>query len=81
MQTLISVGCCARMRREISCRWICRTFRGWDASRRGAVIIKTKVTKTNLKTALKQATYNLSDLKHDLHCGFVELGGSVSVSS
>ena len=40
---------------------------------------KTKVTKT--KTALKQETYNLSDLKHDLHCGFVELGGSVSVSS
>ncbi len=33
------------------------------------------------KTALKQETYNLSDLKHDLHCGFVELGGSVSVSS
>jgi hypothetical protein len=46
---------------------------------------KTKVTKTNLKTALKQETYNLtrSDLKHDPHrdCGFVELGGSVSVSS
>ncbi len=45
---------------------------------------KTKqVTKT--KTALKQETCNLSDLKHDLsidlHCGFVELGGSVSVSS
>jgi hypothetical protein len=42
---------------------------------------KTKVTKT--KTALKQETYNLSDLKHDPHCqcGFVELGGSVSVSS
>ena len=41
---------------------------------------KTKVTKT--KTALKQETYNLSDLKHDLHCqcGFVELGGSGSVS-
>ncbi len=39
---------------------------------------KTKVTKT--KTALKQETYNLSDLKHDLHCGFVELGDSVSVS-
>jgi hypothetical protein len=43
----------------------------------------TKVTKT--KTALKQETVtnNLSDpgLKHDLHCGFVELGGSVSVSS
>ena len=45
---------------------------------------KTKVTKT--KTALKQETYNLSDLKHhddpSPHCGFVELdGGSVSVSS
>ena len=40
---------------------------------------KTKVTKT--KTALKQETYNLSDLKHDLHCGVVELGGSISVSS
>jgi hypothetical protein len=39
---------------------------------------KTKVTKT--KTALKQETYNLSDLKHDLHCGFVELGGSVRES-
>ncbi len=41
---------------------------------------KTKVTKT--KTALKQETYNLSDLnlKHDLHCGFVELGDSVSFS-
>jgi hypothetical protein len=37
---------------------------------------KTKVTKT--KTApegLKQdsETYNLSDLKHDLHCGFVRV--------
>ena len=44
---------------------------------------KAKVAKT--KTALKQETYNLSDLKHaslsDLHCGLVELGGSVSVSS
>ncbi len=41
-----------------------------------------KVTKTNLKTALKQEAHNLSDLKHDLHCGFVELqvGDSVSVS-
>jgi hypothetical protein len=40
-----------------------------------------KVTKTN--TALKQETYNLSDLrlKHDPHCGFVELGGSVSESA
>jgi hypothetical protein len=42
---------------------------------------KTKLTKT--KTALKQETYNLRDLrlKQDPHCGFVELGGSVSVSS
>ncbi len=32
------------------------------------------------KTALKQETNNLSDLKHDPHCGFVELGDSVSVS-
>ncbi len=39
---------------------------------------KSKVTKT--KTALKQETYNLSDLKHDLHCGYVEHGDSVSVS-
>ena len=41
---------------------------------------KTKATKT--KTALRQETYNLSDLKHDLYCGFVdsELGDSVSVS-
>jgi hypothetical protein len=50
-----------------------------------SALAKNKVTKT--KTALKQETYNLSDLKHDLHCGFVELGaevqvgGSVSVSS
>ena len=39
---------------------------------------KTKDTKT--KTALKQETYNLSGRKHDLHCGYVELGDSVSVS-
>jgi hypothetical protein len=39
---------------------------------------KPKVTKT--KTTLKQETYNLSDLKHDPHCGYVELGDSVSVS-
>jgi hypothetical protein len=40
---------------------------------------KTKVTKK--ETALKQETYNLSDRQHDLpsHCGFVELGYSVSV--
>ncbi len=28
---------------------------------------------TKTKTALKQERCNLSDLKHDLHCGFVEL--------
>jgi hypothetical protein len=42
-----------------------------------------RVMKATRKTALKQPeeTYNLSDLmKHDPHCGFVELGGSVSVS-
>ncbi len=35
----------------------------------------------NEDRALKQETYNLSDVKHDLHCGFkfVELGGSVTV--
>jgi hypothetical protein len=38
----------------------------------------TKVTK--MKTALKQETYNLSDLKHDLYCGHVELSDPVSVS-
>ena len=41
---------------------------------------KTKVTKTKTALNLKKETYNLSDLKHDLHCGFVELGGSVSES-
>ena len=50
-----------------------------------AVYIKSCPQKPRLRkrlqTALKQETYNLSDLKHDLHCGFVELGGSVSVSS
>ncbi len=39
---------------------------------------KTKVTKA--KTALRQETYNLSDLKHDPHCGFVELASGESVS-
>ena len=39
---------------------------------------KPKVTKT--ETAPKQETYHLSDLKHDLYGGFVEVGGSVSVS-
>jgi hypothetical protein len=45
------------------------------------VTVTSRCTKT--KTALKQETSNLSDLKHDLHCagpGFVELGGSVSVT-
>ena len=33
---------------------------------------KTKIRRT--KTARREETYNLSDLKHDLRCGFVELG-------
>jgi hypothetical protein len=42
---------------------------------------KTKFTKT--KTALKQYTYNLSDMRHDPSCWFVdsELGDSDSVSN
>ncbi len=44
---------------------------------------KTKVTKT--KTALKQETYNRSELKQVMifkfTAGFVELGDSVSLSS
>jgi hypothetical protein len=39
---------------------------------------ESRLTKT--KTALKQETHNLSGLKPDPHCGFVELGGSVSDS-
>ncbi len=39
---------------------------------------KTMVTKT--KTTLRQETHNRSDLKHDLHCGYVELGDAVSVA-
>ena len=52
---------------------------GMSAKTTGKVM---KATRTR-KTALKQPeeTYNLSGLmKHDPHCGFVELGGSVSVS-
>ena len=37
-----------------------------------------KTTDTKAKTALKQEPYNLSDLKHDLQCGFVELGATHS---
>jgi hypothetical protein len=45
-------------------------------------IISAKTKVTNLtKIALKQETYNLSDLKHDLHCGFkfVELGSRLGL--
>ncbi len=38
-----------------------------------------KVTKTKTG-ALKQEPYNPIDLKHDPHCGFVELEASVLVS-
>jgi hypothetical protein len=37
-------------------------------------IMSAKIKVTKMKTALKQETYNLSDLEHDVHCGFVELG-------
>ena len=39
MQTLIRVGCCARMRRGMPCR----TFRGWHATRRVASIGQREV--------------------------------------
>ncbi len=39
MQTLIRVGCCARMRRGIPCQ----TFRGWHATRRVASIGQREV--------------------------------------
>jgi hypothetical protein len=39
MQTLIRVGCCARMRRVMTCR----TFRGWHATRRVASIGQREV--------------------------------------
>ena len=39
MQTLIRVGCCARMRRGIPCR----TFRGWNATQRVASIGQREV--------------------------------------
>jgi hypothetical protein len=41
---------------------------------------KVRKTKTALRLKLKQETYNLSDLKHDPQCGFVELDDSVLVS-
>jgi hypothetical protein len=48
----------------------------------GIMSAKTKATKTKTALRVRQETYNLSDLKHDPHCGFkfVELGESVSVS-
>ena len=42
-------------------------------------IMSEKIQVTKTKTALKQEPYNLSDLKHDPHCGFVELGDSATV--
>ena len=41
---------------------------------------KTNLKVTKTKTALKQETCNLRDLKHVLHCMFVELGDSVWVA-
>jgi hypothetical protein len=42
-------------------------------------IMSAKIKVTKMKTALKQETYNLSDLEHDLHCGFVELGARLGL--
>jgi hypothetical protein len=42
--------------------------------------LKVTKTKTALIAPLKQETYNMIDLKHELHCEFVELGDSVSVA-
>ena len=55
----------------------------WSLENATRTVSGYKVTKTKTALNLKQETYNLSDLKHDPHCGFVELGGpgSVSVSS
>ena len=39
---------------------------------------KTKIRRT--RTARREETYNLSDLKHDLRCGFVELGDAAAVA-
>ena len=45
------------------------------------IFLEMKLATVNFNAIDSQETYNLSDLKHDLHCVFVELGGSVSVSS
>ncbi len=49
-----------------------------------AIIMEAKPTQYAIIMEAKP-THNLSDLKHDLHCGFVELvctlGGSVSDST
>jgi hypothetical protein len=47
-------------------------FKKWQVKGESFRVDSTVVTKA--KTALKQETYNPSDLKHDLHCGSVELG-------
>jgi hypothetical protein len=39
---------------------------------------KTKVRKT--RAARREETYTMSDLKHDLRCGFVELGDAAAVA-
>jgi hypothetical protein len=57
MQTLIRVECCARMRRETRCR----TFREWDASRRGAVIGQREVRNRSGRWACGMACGNNTD--------------------
>ena len=61
MQTLIRVGCCARMRREIPCR----TFRGWNATRRGAVIGQREVWNRSGRWAFCMACGNDTDCACD----------------
>ena len=57
MQTLIRVECCARMRRETPCR----TFREWDASRRGAAIGQREVRNRSGRWACGMACGNNTD--------------------
>jgi hypothetical protein len=50
-------------------------------ARRLAVHARSHSMAPNERSRATTMANTPSDLKHDLHCGFVELGGSVSVSS
>ena len=50
---------------------------GWykcSAGRCLNLVMSERINITKTKTGIKQEPYNLSDLKHDLPCGYVELG-------